>query len=77
MKDDPKITIKPLPVLIGDNYEHVMGKAYIEQTPNSVVITIQVYGNDARTLGDFVAAEEVVALSFSGVPVVPHHKEKN
>ena len=87
-----KTTEKPIPVLIGSDYEHVMGKATIVQTsakrtrddrgvivvlePEKVLITIEGSGDMARWLGDFVAANEVVALSFAGVPVQPRpHKE--
>ena len=65
------ITEKKLPILIGDNYQHIMGHAKIVQTPESVTITIEVEGPNSRLVGDFVAAGEVVALSFAGVPVRP------
>ena len=71
-------TEKLLPVLVGYNYEHVMGRAEIVQTPDSVVITITSKGADARELGDFVASSEIVALSFVGIPIRQHdahHKE--
>jgi len=79
------ITEKALPVLIGHDYEHVMARATIEQTPAEygiddqhnrikkkdaeVLITIVAKGDHAQLLGDFVAANEIVALSFGGVPV--------
>jgi hypothetical protein len=69
-------TEKPLPVLIGEDYKHVMGHAVIVQTPDSVVITIEATGKSGRALGDYVAASEIVALSFSGVPVRHHIEEK-
>ncbi len=69
-------TEKPIPVLIGSDYQHVMGHAVIVQTPNCVTITIESTGNPGRILGDFVAATEIVALSFSGVPVRHYNKEK-
>jgi len=81
------ITEKPLPVLIGDGYQHVMARATIEQTAPvygkddsgnrvlvkdaEVLITIVAKGGHAQQLGDYVAANEIVALSFSGVPVRP------
>lgn len=85
---ESKITEKLLPVLVGYNYEHVMGKAVIEQKPKhtddagvvvpaEVIITITSRGEHAQILGDFVAANEVVALSFGGVPVVPISKKEN
>jgi hypothetical protein len=85
-----KTTEKMLPVLVGYNYEHVMGKATIVQTPEvrspttrqvlepaRVTITIVSEGANAQELGDFVAANEVVALSFGGVPVRPVPKKEN
>ena len=79
-----KITHKDLPVLTGFNYEHVMAKATITQyaevkspTTNQVLeparleITITASGGSAIQLGEFVSANEIVALSFGGVPVRP------
>lgn len=82
-----RITEKPLPVMIGENYEHAMARATIEQTAAEygyddrgarvckkeaeVVITIVSTGPAAQHVGDFVAANEIVALHFSGVPVRP------
>lgn len=87
-KTSKKVTEKPIPVLIGDNYEHVMAKATIEQTaavrsPTTnqvveeaeVVITIVAKGPSAQELGDYVAVADVVALSFGVVPVRPVRKE--
>lgn len=65
------ITEKPMPILIGENYEHIMGLTKIVQTPESTTITIVIEGKNARLVGDFVAAGEIVALSFAGVPVRP------
>lgn len=89
-KADQIVTEKMLPVLIGQRYEHVMAKAKVEQTaavvspttrqvlePAKVVITIVVEGSHAQEIGDFVAADEIVALSFAGVPVRPVTKESN
>ena len=83
-KASEKTTEKMLPVLVGYKYEHVMGKATIVQTaevrspttrqilePAKVTITIVSEGPEAQELGDFVAANEIVALSFGGVPVRP------
>ena len=88
-KTSTRLTKKPVPVLIGPNYKHVMGKATIEQTaavvsptthqvlePAKVIITIVAEGKHAQELGDFVAAEAVVALSFEGVPVEGHHRKE-
>ena len=70
-------TKRPLPVLVGSNYEHVMGEAEITQTPEEVTITVKARGKDARILADFVTAEVPIALSFTTVPVrSAHPKEK-
>lgn len=87
-KVDKIVTEKMLPVLIGNDYQHVMGQATIEQVaaivspttrqilePAKVTITIISEGPAAQELGDFVAAHEIVALSFGGVPVRPVRKE--
>lgn len=88
-KASEKVTEKPLPVLIGNDYEHVMAKAKIEQKaavrspttnqilePARVVITIISEGPSAQELGDYVAAADVVALSFGTVPVRPVRREQ-
>lgn len=87
-KASEKVTDKLIPVLIGNDYEHVMAKATIEQKaavrspttnqilePAKVVITIVSEGPSAQELGDFVATGDVVALSFGFVPVRPVRKE--
>jgi hypothetical protein len=85
-KVDKIVTEKMLPVLIGNDYQHVMGQGTIEQIaaskdaagrdiPARVTITIISEGPAAQELGDFVAAHEIVALSFGGVPVRPVRKE--
>ena len=83
------VTKKDLPVLVGQNYEHVMGKATIEQVAEvrnkaneilsspRVTITIVSEGPDALLLGDYVAMNEVIALSFGAVPVRPVPKKEN
>lgn len=89
-KVDTIRTEKPIPVLIGGDYQHVMAQATIEQKaarksvdddghpvvvdPAEVIITIVAKGPTAQQLGDFVAAMEVVALSFQAVPVKAHDR---
>lgn len=83
-----RTTEKMLPVLIGGDYEHVMARAVIDQTaavrsettrqilePAKVTITITAEGGHAQILGDYVAATEIVALSFEGVPVQPRTRQ--
>ena len=65
-----------MPVYVGVNSQHpVMATANILQessgklSEDKVTITVELTGVDARILGDFVAAAEIVSLSFAGVPV--------
>lgn len=89
-KVDTIRTEKPIPVIIGADYQHVMAQGTIEQTaavkssttnqvlePAKVTITIVAEGPTAQELGDFVAAMDVVALSFGGVPVQGHHRKEH
>lgn len=72
-----KSTEKMIPVFIGINRQHVMAKAAIEQKapfagqPAQVVITIVAEGGHAQMLGDFVAMDEIVGLSFDAVSATP------
>lgn len=72
---DARRTTKMMPVLIGKDFEHVMGRVTILQEPRNVTITVEVKGKDSRRLADFVAADEVIGLSFQGLPVRHHTKE--
>ncbi len=87
---DQIITDKMLPVLLGHDYQHIMAKARVVQTaaeyryddgkpyiskPAKVEITIVCEDGHAQMLGDYVAAQEIVALSFSGVPIQNRIKE--
>ena len=74
-----KTITKWIPVMIGPE-DYVMSDATIlqESRPDheEVTITIKANGPRARLLGDFVSANEVVALSFQGAPVKTHTKEQ-
>jgi hypothetical protein len=78
---DEIVTKKLLPVLIGGDYDHVMAKATIRQTPDSVIIEIVAENTDAypyaTELTAFLTQAEIVALSFGGVPIRPPSKEKH
>lgn len=68
-------TKRLLPVLIGENYEHVMAQASVSQDrPGKVTITIEATGKDGDILADFLTAAEPIALSFAGIPVQPRKK---
>lgn len=83
MSRDQRITEKLLPVLVGPDYEHVLGRAWIDQRAEApeegraaeVKITITATGEAAQLLGDFLAAAEPVALSFVAIPVTPHTRQ--
>lgn len=88
-KVDKIVTDKKIPVLMGHNQQHVMASAHIEQTaavrspttnqvlePAKVVITIVSEGSDAQMFGDFVAANEIVALSFGAIPATPERPHR-
>lgn len=64
---------KVLPVLIGENYEHVFGEMSVKRTPGQISVTVKFEGEGtvADRLAEFLMAEEVTALSFVSVPVVP------
>jgi hypothetical protein len=82
-----KSTQKMIPVFVGHDHQHVMAKATIEQTaevwtlddhnrrvlakPAQVVITVIAEGGHAQQLGDFVAVDEIIGLSFDAVPATP------
>lgn len=88
MTPDRKLTEKMLPVFVGYDQEHILGRATIDHQsltrsptgkivePESVTITITATGREARLLAEFVASPEPVALSFAGIPVEPRKQIK-
>lgn len=91
-KVDKIVTEKMIPVLLGGDQQHVMAGATIEQTaavigiddnhrkhtikPAKVVITIISEGEHAQQFGDFIAANEIVALSFGAIPATPERPHR-
>lgn len=72
-------TSKMMPILIGKDFEHIMGQVKIDEEPRSVTITIEVKGRNARHVAAFVAANEPIGVAFEALPVQPRptpHKEK-
>ena len=61
-----------LPVFVGFNQEHVMGRARIDVDGNRVTISIESKGRDGLTLAEFLTGGEPVALSFGAIPIQPH-----
>lgn len=62
-----------IPVLVGDNYEHIMARADVDvDTENTeVTITIKKKGRESLALAEILTTGEIVALSFVAVPVKP------
>lgn len=71
---DVEHSARPMPILIADNYEHIMAHADIVEEPNKTSITITVEGEHARYFAACVTSTEPVALSFAGIPVQPRKK---
>lgn len=69
-EDTPRRTERVLPVVIGHNYEHVMGRAQIFRKPNGeVMIQIDAKGTEGQILGEFLEQAEPIAVSFAAIPV--------
>lgn len=64
-----------IPILIGDNYRHVMGKATVEELEHSglVIVTLEITtgGQNARDLVALMTSGEPQALQFVAIPVRP------
>lgn len=70
-------TVRPLPVLIGHDYEHIMAKAIITEEPNRTSVTVTLEGKDAAYFAGFLTATEPIALSFVATPTQPRkHPQK-
>lgn len=69
MADDLRQTIRQLPVLIGNDHEHVMAKADIFRSPDKVLIQITSTGPESQLLAEFLEQAEPIALSFEAIPV--------
>lgn len=67
-----QITKRPIPVLLGNDYEHAMGEATIEEENDRVTISIVAEGEGAMVLAAVLTAAEPMALSFVAIPVQPH-----
>jgi len=66
------VSKRDLPVLVGHHYDHVVGKASIEETPTGITIVIEAKGQEGQDLKTFLTeGMEPVALSFMGIPVTP------
>lgn len=65
-----------MPVLLGNNYEHVMGQGNIFEEGGEVTITIKAKGTAARDLLILFENMPPMALSFAGIPVQPPSQKK-
>jgi hypothetical protein len=61
-----------IPVIIGDDYQHVMCEATIIQQNDVVTITMTANGQSANDLMAVLTATEPMGLSFIAIPVTPH-----
>jgi hypothetical protein len=64
-----------IPVLMGDNYEHIMCHAAVHEEGDTVTITMSAKGSEGRDLSALLTTEtgELVALSFVAIPVRPRN----
>ena len=71
-----KVTYTQIPVLLGYDYQHVMGHADIYEEGYEITIMIRAGGENARDLAELFQSGEPQAISFVSIPVMPHtHKE--
>ena len=66
-----RVTRTQIPILIGDNYRHVMSSAVILEQENTVSLTLTVEGFEADNLLALLASGEPQALQFVPIPVNP------
>lgn len=66
------ITKRQIPVMLGEDYQHVMGEAIIMEQNDVVTVTITAKGTNARDLIAVLSAMEPMGLSFIAIPVTPH-----
>ena len=70
MAEETRHTERIIPVVIGNDYAHVMAKAVVVRTPTSVTIEItSLPGHDSQRLAEFLEQAEPIAVSFTAVPV--------
>lgn len=69
MPDDLRHTERKLPVLIGNDYKHLMATAQIVRSPNKVTIEIIAEGENGQALAAFLEEVEPIGLKFVAIPV--------
>jgi hypothetical protein len=76
MPEDPhKYTQLQVPVLIGQNYEHVMCHATIYEEGDTITITMSARGSDAAQIAAAMTEGELLALSFVAIPARPRNTD--
>lgn len=75
-EDNVRHTSKLMPVLIGNNYKHVMGRAKIHRGLDKVLIEIESSGEHGQLLADYLEQAEPVAVSFTAIPVQNAREKK-
>ncbi len=58
-------------MLIGENYEHVMGRADLESDASGLKIIISVDPEQSRTILELFELDALYAVSFVGIPLTP------
>ena len=69
MDESVKHSSRPIPVLIGYDYKHVMARAEIFRSSDKVLIQIISEDGNGKTLAGLLEQDEPVALIFGAVPV--------
>jgi len=70
MADRDRVTKRTIPVIIGQNVHHVMGRAEIVRKPDGTVsIEIVADGERGKILAGYLEQAEPIAVSFVAIPV--------
>lgn len=69
MGNNVRHTERTIPVLLGGDDEHVLAKADIFQTPDSVLIQVTASGPESKLLAEFLGQQEIIAVGFQAIPV--------
>lgn len=68
----PKVHKTQIPIITGQNYEHIMGDvAIIESDVVTIEIRVCASGKEASNLITLLTAGEPMGLSFVALPVTP------
>lgn len=62
-----------IPILIGENYKHVMCSAFVIEEGDTVTVTMTAKGPDAATLAALMTSGEPQALQFVAIPITPRN----